>query len=78
MARAARLNDPGFELMRFYSCGRPGKQVKMRGEITQIEALENNARTHRRYGYAGLLPDGKTLGGQGGPPAAGVPSSNQQ
>jgi Family of unknown function (DUF6152) len=49
----------------------PGDKVKV-----SVNPLRDGSRGGRLISI--VLPDGKTLGGQGGPPAAGVPSSNQQ
>ena len=49
----------------------PGDKVKV-----SVNPLRDGSRGGRLMSI--VLPDGKTLSGQGGPPATGVPSSNQQ
>jgi hypothetical protein len=49
----------------------PGDKVKV-----SVNPLRDGSRGGRLISI--VLPDGKTLGGQGAPPAAGGPPSNQQ
>jgi hypothetical protein len=49
---------------------KPGDRVKV-----SVNPLRDGSRGGRLMSI--VLPDGKTLGGQGSPPAAAVPSSNQ-